>query len=88
MKLIESGPPLPAGLGYRIAHLFVGNDLPVMDSNVAYLSEIRAELLEDKKAILFHHTIIGKKSDYICGDCGVNFISHKGMCSSCYVRQL
>lgn len=84
MKLIENGEPIVVD---SIDWIYSFQDSPKLEHGVTYLTEVKAELGTDGN-IHVTHKVMGKKCDYICGDCGVNFISHKGMCSSCYVKQL
>ena len=86
MKLIEKGEPIDfISNTYKISHHFLNS--PIVEDGVTYLVETTVKML-DKDNVQYTHRIKGKKSDFICGDCGTNFISHKGMCSSCYVKQL
>ena len=85
MKLIEKGEVINDIYDFNWAFLISNIEKPIEDG-VTYIAEVTPD--ETDGTITFKLKFIAKKQDLICGDCGTNFISHKGMCSSCYVKQL
>jgi hypothetical protein len=88
MKMIEKGEPIADIVNKDWGFLFQNGSMLNLEDGVTYLFELTPVLADDETEIRFNLKVIGKKHEYMCGDCGVNFISHKGMCSSCYVKQL